>query len=468
VLRRRAWIFIACVVTIPAVAYVAVALQPPKYRARTIVQSQELAPRSLVVLPGLPSGWFVDPGPNFLAVLTQTADVRLAAAKQARTHPADFGRVDTHEDKKTDWLTISVTADTRRDAIAQTRALIDAIASNVHVRVRRAIADLQSGLPALMQSAKTQAERRAVAAQAARFREFRPADQQPLQVIEPVVGAQTVSNGPGRAALVAFVLALLLGVRAVRLAERADSRIHDVFQLEELAGLPAMAVVPRRHGQSPEPFLRLRDALVHLSDQGAGSTIVVTSPMGGDGRTTAAEGLARAYSTLGLAVVLVEADLRRPRLADRFSVPAAPGLADVLAGGDVSAALHVPAGGGSASLTVLPAGDVERGARDLGSPRMDAVMQELSQRADVVVVDTPALLETSDALAMAEHSSAVVVCARIEHTRGRALQRALRVLERAGADVAGLVVLDGDPLASSERPNAVTRPLEAVAHGLRR
>src|SRR5262249_53880554 len=109
-----------------------------------------------------------------------------------------------------------------------------------------------------------------------------------------------------------------------------------------------------------------------------------------------------------------------------------------LAGGDLDQALHA---GVHPNLTILPAGVPRRQAIDLaGSDRMAALLHELRDRFDVVIVDTPPLLVASDALALAKDADGVVLGARIDPASRGALERAALVLRRAGGNLLGPVM----------------------------
>jgi tyrosine-protein kinase Etk/Wzc len=134
-----------------------------------------------------------------------------------------------------------------------------------------------------------------------------------------------------------------------------------------------------------------------------------------------------------------------------------PGLADVLAGRDLSEALHV---GMHPGLTLLPAGLPTSRSSDLaGSARMQTLIEELAVRFDIVIVDTPPLFAASDALALVNEASGAVVVARIDHTSRRSLGRAAQILKRAGAKVLGSAVT-GINREAHRLPSALARPAE--------
>jgi capsular exopolysaccharide synthesis family protein len=458
VVARRGPIIAACAVLIPVLAYVLVAVQPREHRASAIVQPAPLIPSNVVVSSSIvPTGWFASPSASFVALLAKTPPVRIETARLLNRPAAQLGAVDATAQKKTGWVTIGVTARSAREAVDGANAFASATAQNLRLRTRRAVTVLIGNVQGQLATARDPVARGQIRAQLAALRAFRPADAQPIQVIAPAVAATPVSNNPGLAAALAFVFALYLGWRLARLAERADESIHEPDEVERVAEAPLLTAFHSKGATGPEPFLRLRDSIVHLTGQTGRATLVVTSPRNGEGRTSIAIGLAKAYTAAGRSVALVDGDFRDPQIATRVVVSPQPGLADVLAGASLSDTLHV---GLHPRLSVLPAGDAAAAQADLlGSERMGFVLRELASRFEIVVVDTAPLLAASDALALVNQASGVVLVARIDQTSRRALRRAAQILRRAGANVLGSVAtgLHADTV---RLPAKLSRPVE--------
>ena len=438
-LRRRAWIVATCVLLLPALAYVAVASEAKQRQASVVLEPQPLLPANLIVSSAVPRSWFGASTASFVALLAQTPQVTSGAANIVHRAGATLGRVTARADEKTGWTTVSVTAPSARAAIAGATAVSIAVDRNLQARSRQAIRILVNGVQQQLARTHDAGKRRELTRQMRALTSFNPEQQQTVQVIQPAVDAREVSNEPGIAAAAVFVLSLLMAAWLVKLVERADPRIHDPAVVESLTATPLLAALPRDESASAAAFVRLRDAVVYLRGQRSRTTIAVTSAMRDDGRTTVALGLAVAFAADGRSVLLVDADLRDPAIAARADVPAHPGLADVLRGEDLKHALRRREG---AWLAVLPAGAVDRASADLmASERSLSVLDQLAERFDVVVIDTPPLLAASDALAFASHVSGVVLVARIDHTRGRSLQRAVQLLKGVGANLLGPVAV---------------------------
>ena len=133
--------------------------------------------------------------------------------------------------------------------------------------------------------------------------------------------AAPVSPNPKRNAILGFVIALLVAAGAVALAERLDRRLHDSRDMERLTGTPLLAQVPSSAfpGSVPDPqlpivFQTLRDSLTYFNVDQRLSSLLVISPLKGDGKTSVATNLAVAYARSGKQVILVDADLRSPQV----------------------------------------------------------------------------------------------------------------------------------------------------------
>jgi capsular exopolysaccharide synthesis family protein len=251
---------------------------------------------------------------------------------------------------------------------------------------------------------------------------------------------------------------LFLGFGSAYAAEMGDTRFRTAGEVSERLGLPVLGQVPRparrvpadpfsRNGHGPEPgaaeaYRAVRTLLsVRAGAEGA-RVIQITSPGDGDGKTTLATHLAACLARAGKRVVLIDADLRRPRLQDLCRVPADVGLVSVLAG-EVEVAQAVRPGP-VPGLSVLPCGPVPADpAEVLTSARWQETLARLGAGHDFVLIDTPSLLGTADAAAVVPHVDQVLLALHLTRTdRGRA-ERARELLRILGAKVLGVVVNGG-------------------------
>jgi protein-tyrosine kinase len=185
--------------------------------------------------------------------------------------------------------------------------------------------------------------------------------------------------------------------------------------------------------------LRSRLLMEVLTDQ-ARCALAVLSPDIGDGKSYVAANLAISFSQLGGRTLLIDADLRTPRLHKMFGVPhTAAGLSSLLSGRAESRTVHVvpdlPA------LHLLPAGPLPPNPLELlQRPGFGGVIEEMLDNFDHVVVDTPACAHGADARLIAAMARTALVIGRKGHSRISALQGLLGSLDRAGTRVAGVIM----------------------------
>jgi len=164
----------------------------------------------------------------------------------------------------------------------------------------------------------------------------------------------------------------------------------------------------------------------------------------GEGKSTVAAGLARTMALAGEQVVLVEADLRRPTFHEQFQFDRDPrGLTNALVGGASIRDLRRSALPGLRTLTVVPAGPLPPNPTELlRSPEMQAVLRELAEQVDMIVLDAPPLLPVADAQVLLDQPQvdACLVVARAFQTTREQARRARAILDRHPLRPVGLVV----------------------------
>lgn len=230
---------------------------------------------------------------------------------------------------------------------------------------------------------------------------------------------------------------LLIGLALVFVLERLDRGLRRPEDVERRLGRPAIGQVPlaRPCTAVPDPVTaeemrQIRTALT-LGSPTPPRVVVVTSSLPGEGKTTLSLWLARTAAA-GKRVVLVDADLRRPRVGTLAGVAEGPGLAAVLAGEcRLEDALRP---GPVEGLTVLSGPALGGAAADvLGGPAMRGVLDALRARFDLVVVDTPPVLPVADARILAPLADAVLYAVRWEKTPDDVAAQGLERLMSGGA-----------------------------------
>jgi Mrp family chromosome partitioning ATPase len=262
---------------------------------------------------------------------------------------------------------------------------------------------------------------------------------------------------PALSIAIALLGALLLGLALAIALEVLDPRLNREEELAAVHRLPILARIPKlpkralSRPSSPEPLppaalkayrlLRANLALAGESDQPPKS-ILVTSAQPGDGKSMTAVNLARTMAAAGQRVVLIDWDLHRPRVALLSGVWGRPsGVARALRNPPDSAAALAPAPGFGGRLhLLLSSAEHAYLARRLTTERVRAVLDALAPVCDVIVMDSPPLLEVAETVSVAEAAEAVVVAVRIGHTRRDRLHELQRMLALRRIDPVGFVV----------------------------
>lgn len=264
------------------------------------------------------------------------------------------------------------------------------------------------------------------------------------------VPSSPFSPKPRTNLLVGLSLGVILGFAAALLRETLDSTIRRSTDLERLIEVDLLGVVSKEYGDErliavtrprsrrTEAYRQVRTNLEFTSAEGAPRSIVVTSAAPGEGKTTLAANLAVISSHAGKQVVLVDADLRRPTIADVFQVASSPGLTDVLSGKASLEAVLQPLDG--ERITILPSGTLPRYPSELlGSTAMLELIRELESRFDIVIIDSAPVMPVTDALVIGVNVGGVVLVTRLAVTTRSALRSTLRSLKNVNARVLGVV-----------------------------
>jgi capsular exopolysaccharide synthesis family protein len=264
----------------------------------------------------------------------------------------------------------------------------------------------------------------------------------------------TSPESPGKGVYLAggAVVGLILGLAAAVLRELLDRRVRDDEVAEAIAGAPVLSHIPHDSGAKKRPLVvvenadspeaeayrRLRTNLRVVTIDRGRRSVLVTSAVAGEGKTLLSANLAFAFAQAGHGVVLVDADMRRPGLARLLGLETSPGLSEVLSGAVPAEAFHREH---ELPLEVLTSGAPPSNPSELlESNRFGAVLDKLTRRAELVILDSPALLPVSDAAVMARSTAAVLMVARVSSTREEQLDIAAESLRAVGKQPVGAVL----------------------------
>lgn len=282
--------------------------------------------------------------------------------------------------------------------------------------------------------------------------------QEPDATVVSTARRPLAPSGPLRLRLVAVaaMVSTVLGVALAMAIERTRRGFSSPEQVEACLGLPVVGMVPKLAWGN-----RRRPAMAHQSKDFGGSlnnlrsrlrmggmdrpqVVMVSSAMPREGKSLLATAMASNAAAVGWRVLLIECDFHRPSMAQKLGIPPRPGLSEALVkrvSGDDPPVIH----GVRPSLDVILAG---YGAGDpqelLSSGRMGELLGAARARYDLVVLDTPPLLPTPDALALARHADATLLVVRWEKTPRTAVQDAIRLLRDSRAHVLGAVLTQVD------------------------
>lgn len=275
-----------------------------------------------------------------------------------------------------------------------------------------------------------------------------------LSVIKPAIAPSAPSAPNTRLnLLLGLAIGLTAGVGASVLRTALDNRIRGESDLRKVTDAPLLGgisfdqdatrkpLLTQTGPQSPraESFRQLRTNLQFANISGGAKTVLLTSSLPGEGKSTTATNLAIALAEAGQSVCLIDADLRRPMVSEYLGLERNAGLTTALVGAaDVNDLLQSWGDGG---LFVLTSGQIPPNPSELlGSERMKELIIRLEAAFDTIVIDAPPLLPVTDAAVLSQHVGGVVVVAGSQKLRTQDLEKSLDALELVGSNLLGIVL----------------------------
>lgn len=265
---------------------------------------------------------------------------------------------------------------------------------------------------------------------------------------------------------IGLIAGLFTGVTSAFVREHLDDTVTVALQLQSGANLPMLGNIPASpvvrtlsgkfatldssveasplinnpRSAAAESFRSLRTAIQVASQSGRLRTLLVTSPLFGEGKSTVAYNTAVAFALSGKRVLLLDADMRKPHLHEFFDRPCNPGLSDVLIG-KAKAANCILAHRTLPNFSLLPAGsETIASAELLESTEFDQLLSTLSAEFDLIIADSPPILLLTDARVLSEKFNATIAVVRARQTTRTVLKSLSAVLEMSGSRAVGIVL----------------------------
>jgi non-specific protein-tyrosine kinase len=493
VLWRRKWVVILVTVLVTAAAFGASYLQDPVYEGQTdLIYEQQLD-----VSNPLTGQTYADPNSRL---------VELAAVEAVIKSPQMEQRVDTLlQEQGMSASDYEVRSETGQSAGAtQTDSVVSIFATSEDARLAAAVSQAYAdAFVSWRREHMREQVRAAEQAVRAEMRDYPEAAKESsdyvilqqrlrdLQILEATVTGnfrvlvpatvpeEPISPKPVRNAALGFVVGLLLGIGMAFLLEQLDTRVRIPDEVAAMLGQPILARIPHltreqakarelvtlAHPADPasEAFRLLRSNLAYMDVDREAKTIMVTSSLQGEGKSMLVSNLAVTLALSGKKVIVVDADLRRPRQHRLFGLQNDVGASSLIAGeSELEASLQpvsaVPEGGTAVEtsddfaawvaashavtrLWVLTSGPIPPNPGELvASKRFAELLARLRSEADVVLVDSPALLAVGDTTALAAEVDGLIFLVDMEKARRQVLQAAADQLYRLPCAMMGVAV----------------------------
>jgi non-specific protein-tyrosine kinase len=300
-----------------------------------------------------------------------------------------------------------------------------------------------------------------------------------FRVLVPAsIPAEPIEPRPLRSALLGMGIGLLLGIGVAFLLEQLDTSVRSDADIAEYVRLPILARIPRiskklldhtalvtlsePDGTSAEAFRMLRTNLSFMSVDGEVRSVLLTSCLQGEGKSVTIANLAVTLALGGKRVIVVDADLRRPRMHNYFRLDNEKGVSTVVSGQtplseSVQAVSVVPAspengfdgfeawtsgdGGQGTRLYVLTSGPTAPNPGEIvSSRRFGQLIDMLAPKADIVLVDSPAMLAVGDTAALADKVDGLLFLVEPDVVRRQQLIQAREQLDKLPCTLLGLII----------------------------
>ncbi len=269
---------------------------------------------------------------------------------------------------------------------------------------------------------------------------------------EPKVSTNPVSPKVVLNLVLGAVMGLILGIAIAFFLEYIDTSVKSLEDVERFLQVPVLAVIPKdvgvlhkQSGMSPdaEAYRILRTNIEFNRKNPEDNSITVVSGGAGEGKSTTLVNLAYVCAQGGYTTLMIDADLRRPRLHTFFDINNSVGLTNYLTTDLMleDVILQTPAD----NLYFMPSGVLPADAAGiLNSRRMSELVQEVKQRFDLVLIDSPPILGVSDASVLASEVDLTMIVVQHRKLPRNMLMRVKQAVENVGGQVIGVVLNNVD------------------------
>lgn len=268
------------------------------------------------------------------------------------------------------------------------------------------------------------------------------------------VPAEPSSPRVVRNLVLAAIFGLLVGLLAAVVRQSADTKIRNEQDLRQVTDAPLLGAIgfseaalstpilmrDEKFAHQSEALRRLRTNLQFVSIASEGpQSLVITSSVPDEGKSTVALNVAVAFADAGNHTILIDADLRRPTVAKYLGLEGRVGLTTVLIGrADVEDVVQPFEDG---MLDILPSGEIPPNPSELlGSTAMHDLLATLTQRYDMVLIDSPPLLPVTDSVVLSKATGGTLIVVGADRAHAPQLRAALESLETVGAKVVGVLL----------------------------
>lgn len=264
---------------------------------------------------------------------------------------------------------------------------------------------------------------------------------------------EPVSQHRKRKLLLGIILGLFGGIGVAFFIEYLDNTIKSAEETEEKLETPVLGMISYlkdhvgsiEHIVKDEPmshiaenYKALRTSILLSSADRPPGCLLVTSMAPKEGKTTTVCNLGWALSQSGKKVIIIDADLRRPRVHKIFGVPNGFGLSNHLSGDN---APIIVSDNLLDNIKVIPSGPIPPDPSELlGSQRFKLLIETLKKKFDIILIDSPPLLAVSDSLILSSYTDGVLIVARAGRTTYELAEKGLRNLKDVKARIAGIVI----------------------------